>query len=306
MSADVNLSSDDMRVECLLEEFEQVRVANTSNDLVLNRIAGWVSDEQFLEVAGLDGLARNRVTYDVLKLGQKKNHIHAAGKSSQPKAVATPSRTGLAPGLRSSTCHAVAATSMFRRTLNVCEYMRTERPVLSVGSLKVQGIRGFAIQQSTRPEVLQDGLSHLICHWKSEQGLWFFLHEDPHHSWSQSAKALRTLESVSGARATKTKQFGTFMTTCHPMLRNLNHLLQNPGTLPMSFASSVLRGLRRTLEDVIGATDSAEAGPTVEEECPVHKLAREPEQVSYDEVTGLPLAPQAGGGRHQGRVDVHA
>ena len=41
MSADVNLSSDDMRVECLLERFERERVANKSNDFVLNRIAGW-------------------------------------------------------------------------------------------------------------------------------------------------------------------------------------------------------------------------------------------------------------------------
>ena len=38
-SADANLSSDDMRVECLLERFERERVANKSNDPVLNRIA---------------------------------------------------------------------------------------------------------------------------------------------------------------------------------------------------------------------------------------------------------------------------
>ena len=64
--------------------------------------------------------------------------------------------------------------------------------------------------------------------------------------------------------------------------------------MPIFFATSVLRGLRRTLEDVTGAIDSAEAeaGPTVEEECPVQKLAREPGQVSYDQVTGLPLDPK--------------
>ena len=53
MNADANLSSDNMRVECLLERFERERVANKSNGPVLNRIAGRVSDEQFLEVAGL-------------------------------------------------------------------------------------------------------------------------------------------------------------------------------------------------------------------------------------------------------------
>ena len=40
MSADVNVSSDSMRVECVLERFEQERVANKSVDPVLNQIAG--------------------------------------------------------------------------------------------------------------------------------------------------------------------------------------------------------------------------------------------------------------------------
>ena len=65
MSADVNFSSVDMRVECLLDRFERERVANTSNDPLLSRIAGWVPDEQLLEVAGLDGPgpARCRAAY---------------------------------------------------------------------------------------------------------------------------------------------------------------------------------------------------------------------------------------------------
>ena len=77
MSADVNLSSDDMQVECLPEVFERERVARTSNDLVLSRIA----DEQFLEVAGLDGPARSRGAYDLLKLEQSQNDIHIASYS---------------------------------------------------------------------------------------------------------------------------------------------------------------------------------------------------------------------------------
>ena len=72
MSADANLSSDDMRVECFLDRFERERVANKSNDPLLSRIAGWVPDEQFLEVAlevaGLDGPARRHVAYAWLKL----------------------------------------------------------------------------------------------------------------------------------------------------------------------------------------------------------------------------------------------
>ena len=91
MSADAILSSDDMR---MLARFEPERVANKSNDPVFNRIAGEVSDEQFLEVAGLDGPARSRVAYDLLKLGKSQNDIHFAEIFSQPKTV------GLTPGLR--------------------------------------------------------------------------------------------------------------------------------------------------------------------------------------------------------------
>ena len=65
-----------------------------------------------------------------------------------------------------------------------------------------------------------------------------------------------------------------------------------PEMLPISFATSVLRGLRRTLEDVTGAIGNSEAGPTVEEECLVQKLARESGRLSYDEVTQLPLEPK--------------
>ena len=38
----------------------------------------------------------------------------------------------------------------------------------------------------------------------------------------------------------------------------------NPEMLPTAFATSVQRGLRRTLEEVTGPVDNAEGGPTVE------------------------------------------
>ena len=85
MSADVNLSSDDMRVECLLDRFERERVANKSNDPLLSRIAGWVPDEQFLEVAGLDGPARCRVAYDLLKLGRVRTMFTLRRLSVSPR-----------------------------------------------------------------------------------------------------------------------------------------------------------------------------------------------------------------------------
>ena len=58
-----------------------------------------VSDEQFLEVAGLDGPARSRVAYDLLKLAQSQSVVHIAETFSQPKTVATPNRMGLTFGL---------------------------------------------------------------------------------------------------------------------------------------------------------------------------------------------------------------
>ena len=69
LSADVKFSSDDMRVECELERFAKQRVANKSSYPMLSRIAGETSDEEFLEVAGLDKSARERIDYDMLQLG---------------------------------------------------------------------------------------------------------------------------------------------------------------------------------------------------------------------------------------------
>ena len=94
---------------------------------------------------------------------------------------------------------------------------------------------------------------------------------------------------------TKTKQFGAFLTKCHPILEELAAIVTNTETLPIAFATSVLRGLRLKLEEITGAVDRVEAGRTVEEECPVQKLADKSGHVSYDEAVGLPLDPKNGG-----------
>ena len=64
---------------------------------------------------------------------------------------------------------------------------------------------------------------------------------------------------------TRTKHVGAFMTNCHSTVEEHESSSTNLGMLPISFATSVLRGLRRTLEEVPGAIDGAEAGPTVED-----------------------------------------
>ena len=98
----------------------------------------------------------------------------------------------------------------------------------------------------------------------------------------------------------------TFMTHCHPVVEELAASVTHPEMLPIAWATSVLRGLRRTLEVINGAVDNVEAGPTVEEECAVQKHAHESGQTSYDEATGLPLNTIMVVDFDQRRVDVHA
>ena len=86
------------------------------------------------------------------------------------------------------------------------------------------------------------------------------MHEDPHHSRSRSTQTLQTLESVSEARVTKTTQFGTSLTNCHPIVEELATGVTNPG-----------------------AVDDVEAGPTVEEECSAQRNALESGRADCDE-----------------------
>ena len=59
--------------------------------------------------------------------------------------------------------------------------------------------------------------------------------------------------------------------------------------LVRSRPTSILRCLRRTLEEIIGAIGNVEAGPTVEDECPTQRNAYESGRAYYNETTRLPL-----------------
>ena len=104
--------------------------------------------------------------------------------------------------------------------------------------------------------------------------------------------ALKTLESVRGAQVMKTKQFGTFMAKCHPIVEELPASVNNHEVSSIAFATSILRALRRPLEEITGAADDVEARPTVEEECSAHRNAYESGQAFYDEAIGLQLDPK--------------
>ena len=121
----------------LLERFERERAANK-----LSRIGGWVSDEQFLEVAGLDGPARSRVAYDLLLLWQSQNDVHIAETFSQPKTLEL-----LFDMSRS--CWDLDVQANAER---LCEHLRTERPVLLVGSPKCEAFMGLQSMHRRDPK----------------------------------------------------------------------------------------------------------------------------------------------------------
>ena len=79
--------------------------------------------------------------------------------------------------------HATRLLGFGRRTLNVsCEYLQTERPVLSVGSPKCKAfmdLQSMNLRDPKFSKILEAELSHpkslmAIYHWQSEQGRWFF------------------------------------------------------------------------------------------------------------------------------------
>ena len=85
-----------------------------------------------------------------------------------------------------------------------------------------------------------------------------------------------------GAQVPKTKQFGTFMTNCHPIVEELAASVKNHEVSSSASATSVLRGLRRTLEEITVAVDDVEAGLSVEEECPAQRNAWESGQMTNE------------------------
>ena len=96
--------------------------------------------------------------------------------------MATASRMGLTSGFDLRHVTQLLGTWMFSANAErLCDYVR---PVLLVGSPKNMDLQSVDRRNPKFQRTLQT--------W-SEQGRWF-LHEDPHHSWSQNTQALQNLE----------------------------------------------------------------------------------------------------------------
>ena len=107
---------------------------------------------------------------------------------------------------------------------------------------------------------------------------------------------VENLELVSGAQqVTTTKQLGTSKTTCRPIVEGRAAGVKNDEVSSTAIATSVLRGLRRTVEEITGAVEYVEAGPSVEEECPAQRKANESGQAHYDENNWITAGPENGG-----------
>ena len=161
MISNVSLSGGDTRVECSVERFERGRVSNKSSDPVLSQSAGGVSDERFLEVPGLDGPARSGVVYDLLKLEQSLNDIHVAEIVSQPKTMATLSRTGLTHGLifdMSRTCLDLDVQANSERQRG---HLHTERPVLLIGWPKCEALKELHSLDRRDPKFQENSSSQI-------------------------------------------------------------------------------------------------------------------------------------------------
>ena len=72
---------------------------------------------------------------------------------------------------------------------------------------------------------------------------------------------------------TRTTQYGTFMTNCHAIVVELAASVKDHEESAITFATSSSRSVTNTGEII--RADDVETGPTVEEECPAQRNARE-------------------------------
>ena len=70
---------------------------------------------------------------------------------------------------------------------------------------------------------------------------------------------MRASTTVLGVQVTAMKQFGACLTNCNPIVEEQVVRIKDRDAPSISFAVSVLRGVRRAMEEITGAIDVVEA-----------------------------------------------
>ena len=191
------------------------------------------SDELFFDVAGLDTAKCKNVRYHLIKMGQDLNNMLVAEIFS-PTVLATASRTELTPGLVFDMSRSCCNWKDQVDTECLWKYVHTERSMLVVGSPTCKAFMKVQSMDHTNLEfthALNAEVGHLkaliaVHSWQIAQERWF-LFEYLHHKWSWNVQEMRALTNVLGFQLTATKQFGTFLTNCNPIVEELVALIKD-------------------------------------------------------------------------------
>ena len=175
---------------CVLERFEKERDRNP----LLPEIVDEELEDDFLERIGFECAERQAVRQDLEKLGQNLNDVHVAEIFSPPRATAESHRFGLTPGLVFDIRTGWNLDDP-KKLEQIWEYLRTERPTLTIGSSECDAINSLQSLNRDSPNfqrALEAGIRHMrtivqIYRWQEAQGRWF-LHENPFEDWSWSVK----------------------------------------------------------------------------------------------------------------------
>ena len=179
----------------VLERFEKER---DRNPLLLEMVDEELED-CFLEQIGFECAERRAVWRDLEQPGQNLYDVHVAEFFSPPRATAESHRFGLTPGLVFDVRNGWNLDDP-RELEQIWEYLRTERPMLIIGSPECEAINRLQSLNRDSPNFqrnLEAGIRHMrslmqIYRWQAAQGRWF-LHENPLHDWSLTVKEVQEL-----------------------------------------------------------------------------------------------------------------
>ena len=118
--------------------FERSEKERERNPL-LQEIVDEKLEDRFLERIGFECAERRAVRRDLEKLGQNLNDVHMAEIFSPPRATAESHRFGLTPGMVFDVRTGGNPDEM-RELKQLWEYLRTERPMLIIGSSECKAI----------------------------------------------------------------------------------------------------------------------------------------------------------------------